>query len=89
MVSAPVGVCVDVYFPPLNLRLMQAHLSFCVLCVCGAAAAVSEARRLVPHHSQHADERPKLPLTRNLQHPPLSNESLSTAANGEKDTMII
>lgn len=48
-----------------------------------AAAAMPEVWRSVPHHSQHADECPKLPVTRHLHHPPLSNESLSAAANGE------
>lgn len=53
------------------------------MCLCTAAAAVSEARRSIPHHCQHPDERSKLPLTRHLHHPPLSDESLPTVANGE------
>lgn len=52
------------------------------LCMCAAAAAVPETRRSVPHHCQHSDERPELPLARHLHHPPLSDASLS-AANGE------
>jgi len=56
--------------------------------VCAAAAAVFEAGRSVPHHSQHADECPKLTLARHLHHPPLSNESLPTAANGEIDIKV-
>lgn len=51
--------------------------------VCPSAAAVSEARRSVPHNSQHPDERPKLPLARHFHHPPVSDESLPAASNGE------
>lgn len=48
-----------------------------------AAAAVPEARRFVPHHSQHPDERHQLPLPCHLHHPPLSDESVPAGSNGE------
>lgn len=51
--------------------------------VCSAAAAVPEARRSVPDHSQHADECSKLPIARHLHHPSLSDESVPAATNGE------
>ena len=73
--------CVSTYYSRLIITLSP--LCILCVCVCASAAAVSEARRSVPHHSQHPDERPKLPLARHFHHPPVSDESLPAASNGE------
>lgn len=54
------------------------------LLVCDALSAppVSETRRSVPHHGQHSDERPELPLSRHLHHPPVPDESVSSDPAG-------
>lgn len=53
-----------------------------VMCDVLSAPPVSEARRSVPHHSQHSDERPELPFSRHLHHPPVPDESVSSDPAG-------
>ena len=51
--------------------------------LCAADAAMPEAGGSLAHHGQHADERPELPLTRHLHHPPLPDEGLPAGPPGE------